>query len=112
MNQPAHVHEDAVARAEFTDRWSKTLIGTPQIPTAHGFNLGVAAYTSLQFGPEQVHDDQEALYILSGIGEVRVAGKVIAARPGLAIYLPPGTPHASRRTGSEPLKVLYTHAPA
>jgi len=111
MAKPAHIHEDDLAKKEFPDRWGKHLLGGPEVPTDHGFTMGVAAYTTTEFGQDQVHDDQEALYILSGKGEVRVAGKALVVRSGMAIYLPPGTPHASRRTGRDPMKLLYAHGP-
>jgi len=112
MNSPASIHEDDVAREEHADRWSKDLVGGPGIPVDRGFNVGVACYHVPEFGEEQTHDDQEALFVLSGIGEVLLDGRPVAVRPGSVIYLPPGTRHASRRTGDEALKVVYAHAPA
>ena len=102
------VHEDMVQRSEFSDRWSKDLIGET-IGATSGFNLGVAQYTSTTFGPLQVHDDQEAVYVISGEGEISLDGKVFPVRPGSAAYIPKGCAHATRRTGDEPVKVVYTH---
>ena len=102
------IHENEVARSEYPDRWSKNLV-TGECGATSGFNLGVALYTSDTFGPIQVHDDQEAVYIISGEGEIKLGEKVYPIRPGSAAYIPRGTPHATRRTGEEPVKVVYTH---
>jgi mannose-6-phosphate isomerase-like protein (cupin superfamily) len=112
MAKPGKIHENKVAKIDFPDRWGKMLLGGKKVPTMKGFTLGVGAYKTTKFGENQVHDDQEALYIISGKGEVRVAGKAIPVVPGMAIYLPKGCPHASRKTGKQPLKLVWAHSPA
>ena len=102
------IDETRVRRDEYPDRWSKDLV-TVELGATSGFNLGVAAYTSRSFGEPQVHDDQEALYVVAGEGEIMLGDKVYPIRKGSAVYIPRGTPHASRRTTDEPLKVVYTH---
>lgn len=109
MKEKYRIHEDNVEKQTYSDRWSKDLIGSSTIPTKSGFTLGVAEYHTTTFGPLQVHDDQEAIYVVSGVGEIRVGDTVVAIRPGSAIYIPPGTIHATRRTTEEPVKVVYTH---
>ncbi len=108
-NPAGHCHEDDIARDEYADRWSKDLVGTDAIATTSGFSMGVAEYTEPEFGEIQVHDDQEAVYVVSGVGEMKLGDGVIAVRPGSSAYVPPGTPHATRRTGDEPVKVVYAH---
>jgi mannose-6-phosphate isomerase-like protein (cupin superfamily) len=103
------INEHAVAPTHFPDRWSKDLIGTAAIPTTSGFNLGRASYTATEFGAPQVHADQEAVYVISGVGEVRIGAAVIALEPGMAFYVAPGVEHCARRTGPDPVQVVYTH---
>ena len=93
----------------FSDRRSVNLVGTETIPTTSGFNVGVAWYTGEKFGEPQVHNDQEAIYVVSGEGELRLRDKIVALTPGTAVYIPPGTPHAGRRTTDEPVVVVYAH---
>ncbi len=109
MSNAAWTHVDDADVTHFEDRRSADLVGTEEIPTTSGFNVGVAWYTAEQFGQPQVHDDQEALYVISGHGELRVGDDVVELRPGTAVYVPPGTPHAARRTGDDPVQVVYTH---
>jgi len=101
---PLVVHEDEVPKQEYPDRWSKDLI-----VGLWGFSVGVAEYTETEFGEPQVHEDQEAIYIASGVGELLLGEEVHPIRPGTAAYIPPGTKHAIRRTGPEPVRVVYTH---
>ena len=102
---------DSVDASHFADRWSKNLVGSDQIPTVAGFNLGMAEYHAAEFEDDNIqeHDDQEALFILSGEGEIKIGDEVHVARPGTALYVPPHTPHAARRTGDAPLRLIYTH---
>ena len=102
-------HEDGVKREVHPDRWSKDLVGRSTIPTTRGFSIGVAVYTETQFGERQRHADQEAVYVISGVGEIMIADKVYPVRPGTAAYVPPETAHCTRRTGPEPVKLVYAH---
>lgn len=109
MPDAAWTHVDDVQPTTYEDRRSADLIGTEAIPTTSGFNMGVAWYTAEEFGEPQVHDDQEAVYVVSGEGELRVGDDVVPLRPGTAVYVPPGTAHGGRRTTEEPVVVVYTH---
>lgn len=109
MNATPDVHESDIARHDHADRWSKDLIGGPEVPTASGFSIGLAEYHQPQFGEMQVHDDQEALYVISGVGQVTVGEEVVDVRPGSAVYVPPGAAHATRRTTDEPVRLIYAH---
>ena len=102
-------HENDVTPQNFADRWSKNLIGTEQIQTTNGFNLGVAQYHATDFSAIQTHEDQEALYVISGVGEISLDGEITPLCPGTAIYVGPGVAHSTRRTTDEPVKVIYTH---
>ena len=108
MNQRT-IHEEGVCRSTYPDRWSKDLIGGAVLRTTSGFNMGVAEYHTPEFGAPQVHDDQEALYVIQGVGEVLIKDKVYPVNPGTAVYIPPHTKHAMRRTGEESVKVVYAH---
>jgi len=101
--------EHSIEPTHFPDRWSKDLIGTAAIPTTAGFNLGRADYTATEFGAPQVHADQEAVFVIVGTGEVKIGDEVIPLEPGVAFYVAPGVEHCARRTGPDPVQVVYTH---
>ena len=100
------IHEREVEKSVFNDRWSKDLIASH----IAGFSLGIAQYHSREFGMPQVHEDQEAVYVISGVGEMRLGEEIINVEAGMAIYIPAGCIHAARVTGDQPLNVVYTHA--
>jgi len=100
------IHERDVVKSDFNDRWSKDLIASP----VAGFSLGIAQYHSREFGTPQVHEDQEAIYVISGIGEMHLDDGIVHVEAGMAIYVPAGCRHAARVTGDRPLNVVYAHA--
>ncbi len=102
------IHESQISRQQHPDRWSHDLVGA-LLGATSGFSLGVAEYTSETFGELQVHADQEAVYVVAGVGELRLGDRVFPVRPGSAAYVPPGAPHATRRTGPDPVRVIYAH---
>ncbi len=102
-------HEDDVKKITHSDRWSKDLVGTKGIPTTSGFSVGVAEYTEPEFGVRQTHADQEAVYVVSGVGEILIGDKVYPVKAGSAAYVGPGVVHCTRRTGSAPVKLVYAH---
>ena len=105
-----YIKEADVAKKTAADRWSKDLVGgSSPLATTSGFNVGVAEYFVEEFGPLQIHDDQEAVYVISGVGEITVSGKIYPVAPGTAVYVPPKAPHATRRTGPDPVKLVYAH---
>ncbi len=103
------VHESTVEAQNHPDRWSKNLVGTEAIPTTKGFNLGVAEYHATDFSQVQVHEDQEALYVVSGEGEIKLDDEILPLKPGTGVYVAPGVSHSTRRTGEAAVKVVYTH---
>jgi mannose-6-phosphate isomerase-like protein (cupin superfamily) len=104
--RPRVVHEREVESSVFQDRWSKDLL-TSQLA---GFSLGIAQYHSKEFGTPQIHGDQEALYVVSGVGDILLDEAVVHVESGTAIYVPSGCRHAARTMGDQPLLIVYAHA--
>ena len=40
---------------------------------------------------------------------IELSGKTYPVAPGTAVYVPPKAPHATRRTGPDPVKLVYAH---
>lgn len=97
---------------QHADRRSVDLIVPGVTPARAGLSLGVAVWTEPEFGPLQSHDDQEAVYCVSGKGVIRIGEEEYDIYPGLAFYIGKGVPHSTRRTGPEGVKIVYVHAPA
>jgi mannose-6-phosphate isomerase-like protein (cupin superfamily) len=57
--------------------------------------------------------NEEALVVLHGRGEARVAGQPARAiEAPMLVYIPPATRHNVANTGNEPLEYVYVVAPA
>lgn len=104
-----HLNEKDIPWEKFEGRSSKDLIDAGLGATS-GFSIGLAIYDIAEEYPEpQAHDDQEALYIISGSGWLRVGNEDIRLEPGVAVYVGPKVAHAARADGPEPVKALYSH---
>jgi mannose-6-phosphate isomerase-like protein (cupin superfamily) len=88
-------------------RW-RTLISGDRTPT-DSLTVGVAELEpgeSRLFRPHK-HAQAEVYYILSGEGTVTILGTDHRVRPGTSVFIPGGTEHGARNTGTELLRLLY-----
>ena len=74
----------------------------------------VEVSTPPQVGPPlHVHQrEDEVLYVLEGMYEIRVGGRVVPAPPGTFAFLPRDIPHTYTNVGYRTGKLLVTIAPA
>jgi quercetin dioxygenase-like cupin family protein len=70
--------------------------------------------TPAQVGPPlHVHErEDEAFYVLEGMYEIRVGGRVVPAPPGTFAFLPRNIPHRYTNVGYRTGKLLVTITPA
>jgi len=54
---------------------------------------------------------EETFYVLEGECEWRVGDRVVRARPGTFLFIPPGTPHNIGNPGDNPARMLMTVSP-
>jgi quercetin dioxygenase-like cupin family protein len=54
---------------------------------------------------------EETFYVLEGECEWQVDGRLISAKPGTYLFLPPGVPHNIRNVSDKPARVLMTVSP-
>ena len=105
------VDENDFTWSQHVDRRSTDLISAANTPAHAGLSVGVAEYTSTEYGPLQRHGDQEVVYCVSGRGTIRVGDEEFDMMAGRAVYVGRDVAHATKRTGPEPVKVVYIHAP-
>lgn len=61
---------------------------------------------------EEVHDDvDQTLVIVDGEGEAIMGGETSPVGPSSLVFVPAGTRHNFRNTGSHPLKLYTIYAP-
>ena len=73
----------------------------------------VVLLPSKSVGKHNTGDYEEAVVVLAGNGEMRLAdGTVLKLKPYVVAYCPPGTEHDVMNTGNEPLRYVYVVAKA
>lgn len=61
--------------------------------------------------PEHGHPDKEEFqYVVSGRGEVLIAGQKAPVKTGSMIFIPANIKHSIRNTGKEEMKVMEVYA--
>ncbi len=88
----------------------RTILGGP--PETVAMRSGsVVLLPSKAVGRHNTDDYEEAIVVLAGTGEMRIAnGPVLTLKPYVVAYCPPGTEHDVINTGSEPLRYVYVVA--
>ena len=54
---------------------------------------------------------EETFYVLEGEGEWEVAGRLIRAKPGTFLFIPPGVPHNIGNASDKPVRLFLTVSP-
>jgi mannose-6-phosphate isomerase-like protein (cupin superfamily) len=62
--------------------------------------------------PLQLHNCDEHVTLLDGVGEAEIAGKVSPLEPPGTTYVAAGIEHAFRNTGDTPMKILWVYSSA
>ena len=81
--------------------------------TGGGFAM-VEVSTPPQVGPplHVHHREDEGLYVLEGMYEIRAGGRMIPAPPGTCVFLPRDVPHTYTNVGYRTGRLLVTITPA
>ena len=89
----------------------RVLGGPPETLTMRSGS--VVLLPSKSVGTHNTGDYEEAVVVLAGQGEMRLAdGTVLRLTPHVVAYCPPGTEHDVTNTGTEPLRYVYVVAKA
>lgn len=77
----------------------------------NGCKMGMSIYTSSEYLPTAVHDDQEGFYVTEGTGFVKIGDKEFAIEEGTSFIVPAGVEHTIRKSNdSESVKLFWFHA--
>ena len=80
---------------------------------ANGCAAGISYYSSCDYTPAAVHDDQEGFYVISGKGRARIGNEEFELVPDMAFIAPAGTEHQIKsKHADEPVVVFWFHAQA
>ena len=58
------------------------------------------------------HDSDEVAYVLGGEITFKIGDEVTVGGPGTCAFMPRGTPHAWKNSGTDPGRVLFLYTPA
>jgi quercetin dioxygenase-like cupin family protein len=94
-----------------------TLAGSPMTflltgaDTKHSsmFDCVLPSGSAVGLHVHRVHE--EAFYMLEGECEWQVGGKLIRARPGTFVFVPPGVPHSIANATDKPARMLLMISP-
>lgn len=79
----------------------------------NGCAAGISYYSSCEYTPAAVHEDQEGFYVISGQGLARIGSEEFEIGPDMAFIAPAGTEHQMKsKSSGEPVVVFWFHAQA
>lgn len=74
------------------------------------FTTGMSIYPVGKGAPLHIHNCDEQVTLLEGIGEVEIDGQVTPLKQYDSTYIPGGKTHAFRNTGEMPMRILWIYA--
>lgn len=111
------IHPDEVEAFGFD--WGRLALTVgPEVNGATGFSGGVVSLQPGQGHARHNHPDaEEIIFVVSGNGEQMVEDErgepiVRPVRPGCTVYVPQARFHATRNTGTEPMRLFVVYTPA
>jgi quercetin dioxygenase-like cupin family protein len=74
------------------------------------FTTGMSVYPAGKGAPLHVHNCDEQVTLLEGVGEVEIEGQVTPLKQYDSTYIPGNKVHAFRNTGDLPMRILWIYA--
>lgn len=96
---------------EFPGAHSHALLTRDEAPTK-GCCTMLNYFYSESFHTPGVHEDNEGFYVVDGVGEIDIGGKLFSVSKGTSIIVPAGVEHSIRKIGDKDLEVFIFHFPA
>jgi mannose-6-phosphate isomerase-like protein (cupin superfamily) len=73
---------------------------------------GISIYPQGTGTPLHLHNCDEQMTLLEGVGEVEIAGRVVQLEAHDAAYIAAGVEHSLRNTGDMPMTMLWVYSSA
>ena len=89
-------------------------VSAPEVTGAQRFSFGIVTLAAGKGHDRHSHPGvEEIIYVVSGEGEQTLGDEpAVPVRDGASIFVPPGMPHSTLNTGTEPLRLAVVYAPA
>ncbi len=92
-------------------RRTRVFAGVAGLP-ARNFVMGQSQVYPGGGIPRHAHENEEVYLILKGRAQMTVGDTTFEVAEGMAVYLPPHTPHELRNLGGEDVVLLFVYSPA
>ena len=103
-------NEEDIRKKVFDDRWVKFAFGPGGIIKTENLNMGITEFSEGKTSLTHRHDVDEALYIITGKGSVRVGDGVHGIRAGDFIHIPRESDHTIITDRKSKLKIFFVFA--
>ncbi len=100
-------NEEDIKKKVFDDRWVKFAFGPGGMVKTEDLNMGITEFSEEVTSLTHKHDVDEALYILSGEGEVKVGKEMHPVKAGDFIHVPRGSDHTMITGRESKLKIFF-----
>ena len=88
---------------------TRPLVTQNSVSEDNKITTGISSYPRGRGAPLHMHNCDEHVTLLEGIGEVEVAGNVTQLQPYDTTYVAAGVEHAFRNTGEAPMVILWVY---
>jgi mannose-6-phosphate isomerase-like protein (cupin superfamily) len=99
-------NQKIIKKKNFDDRWVKFAFGLQGFLKTENLNLGIVNFKKNSTALNHSHEVEEALCVLSGKAQVRIAGKILNIEKNDFVYIPAHTDHQVI-TGGKSIKILF-----
>lgn len=100
-------NEKDIKKKVFDDRWVKFAFGPEGFIKTENLNMGITEFSEGKTSLTHKHDVDEALYIISGKGSVRIDEETYSIRAGDFIYVPRESDHTMITDQKSKLKIFF-----
>ncbi len=100
-------NEEDIRKKVFDDRWVKFAFGPGGMVRTENLNMGITEFSVGKTSLTHKHDVDEALYIISGKGSVKIDEVTHSIRAGDFIHVPRGSGHTMITDQKSKLKIFF-----
>ena len=100
-------NEKDIAKKIFDDRWVKFAFGSQGFIKTNKLNLGVVEFAKNTTAKTHKHNVEEALYVLSGSGKIKIENNIFNLKEKDFVYVPENTDHTIITSKDSKVKILF-----
>ncbi len=106
-DQNIKFNEKDITKKIFDDRWTRFAFGPQGKIGTKNLNLGITEFSGGKVSQSHRHNVDEALFILSGSGRVKINNKVYRVKENDFLNVPRETEHSVITSENSRLKIFF-----